>query len=202
MRPAGAGRLEAAIALSVEERRRAFGRFFSAHPGPGRTGLGLGTALADFLEWEVASGRVADGAGSPWWKAVNGLMVLDVADAAAGADGPSTGAVRAWATYAAAVAGGDDGDQVALWHAHQASMAEATAVARPLLEDEPAEEVAFVAIVLDVLDRATARTTATDDHRLGDQARASYPSAYPATAEALVALSGVLRQRRPVPGAR
>ncbi len=201
MSPAGAGRLEAAIALSVEERRRAFGRFFSAHPGPGRTGLGLGTALADFLEWEVASGRVADGAGSPWWKAVNGLMVLDVADAAA-ADGLSSGAVRVWATYAGGVVGGDDGDQAALWHAHQASMAEATAIARPLLEDEPAEEVAFVAIVLDVLDRATARTTATDDHRLGDQARASYPSAYPATAEALVALSGVLRQRRPVPGAR
>jgi hypothetical protein len=81
-------------------------------------------------------------------------------------------------------------------------MAAATAVALPLLDGEPAEEVAFVAIVLDVLDRATARTTATDDHRLGEQARGSYPSAYPATAEALAALSGVLRQRRPVPGAR
>ena len=196
----GGDRLEAALGLSVDDRRRAFAAFFAAHPGPGRTGLGLGTALADFLEWEVASGRVADGpSGSSWWKAVNGLMVLDVADVAAGGGTEPTDAARAWASYAGAAAGDE---QAALWRAHQASMAAATSAARSLLDVEPAEEVAFVAIVLDVLERATARCSATDDHRLGDQARLSYPMAYPATAGSLAALEGALHQRRPVSGTR
>lgn len=196
----GSSRLEAAIGLSVDDRRRAFAEFFSAHPGPRRTGLGLGTALADFLDWEVESGRVADGtSGSPWWKAVNGLMVLDAAGVMGGEGSQLAGAARMWAAYTGAP-GGDD--QAALWRAHQASMTAATTTAATLLGAEPAEEAAFIAVVLDVLERATARCSATDDHRLGDQARASYPMTYPATAEALAALEQVLHRRRPVSGSR
>jgi hypothetical protein len=195
-----ADRLEAAIGLAVDDRRQAFAAFFTAHPGPGRTGLGLGTALSDFLEWEVTSGRVADGpSGSRWWKAVNGLMVLDVVDVTVGADAELTGAARAWASYVGAAVGDD---QAALWQAHQASMAAATSAARSLLDAEPADEVAFIAIVLDVLERATARCSATDDHGLGGQARSSYPMAYPAPPGSLAALEGVLYHRRPVPGTR
>ena len=193
-------RVAAALALPVARRRAAFAEFFGAHPGAGRRGLGLGTALDDFLAWEVASGRVLDGpGGSPWWKAVNGLMVLDIAAAAAGGPGLRSPAARAWAAYAA---GAGPDDQAALWEAHGASMHAAVAAVRPLLDAEPAAEPAFVAVVLDVLDRATARCSATDGPGLGDQARASYPGGYPAAAEEVVALRAAVARRSGPPAER
>ncbi|MCZ7534883.1 MAG: hypothetical protein M5T61_02340 [Acidimicrobiia bacterium] len=87
-------RLRAALALSPVERRVAVERFFTVHPGGGAGPLGLGRAVADFVEWEISSGRIGDdGDGSAWWRVVNGGMTLDLIDAldALGElDGPGT----------------------------------------------------------------------------------------------------------------
>jgi len=145
-------RLNSALALEPAERRQIVSEFFTAHPGNGGGALGLGRAIADFLDWEIRSGRIADGgAGSPWWRLVNGGMILDLRDAATvlGHDsgradrepGACTGnnPVSAWMAYArtsvpANVAagrarepgespvGGSTSAQTRLWAAHQASL--------------------------------------------------------------------------------
>ncbi len=178
--------LETALRMPAVERVALFDRFFHAHPGTGRTGVGLGRAMVDFLAWEVDSGRVADTGGSAWWAAVNGLLVLDVA--AAGAGPPTAGA--AWRRYADAP---PPEQQAALWRAHQESMARAVSLAAPLLEEECAAERAFVTLVLRVLDGATGRCAPTDSPQLGSSVRRSYPAGYPIGDSQLAALMASFR---------
>ncbi len=193
--------LDEALRPGVAQRVGTFDRFFRSHPGHGRGALGLGTALADFLAWEVDSGRVADRGGSPWWKAVNGLLVLHVAIADLGprrVGGPgaveagSASAVAAWREYVAAPPAEQ---QAALWRAHAASIALAVDAAVPLLADEDASEREFAAVVLRVLDGATRRLAPTDSPLLGDAVRRDYPAAYPIRPAELVALTSRLRPR-------
>ncbi len=195
--------LGVALRLSVAERRDVFTTFFAHHPGSARTGPGLGRALVDFLAWEIDSGRVADSGGSAWWKAVNGMMVLDIAAAGTkpepigrpawpGVLGGSTlaGAGHdqraAWMRYAAAET---DAQQAELWRAHAASMVRAVDLAAPLLGAESDAERSFVAVVLRVLDGATRRCVATDSPDLGDQVRHRYPDGYPISTDELAALA-------------
>lgn len=197
--PRGPGVIAEALHLRVGERVATFERFFGSSPGHGRRGLGLGTALADFLAWEVDSGRVADRGGSRWWKAVNGVLVLDVAAAAGGpqarapagpaamhpAPQPAWRAGAAWRAYAAAP---PPGQQAALWRAHAASLARAVDLAQPLLAEEVPAERELVAVVLRILDAATRRQTPTDGPGLGAAVRAHYPATYPARPDDVVAL--------------
>lgn len=195
--------LGVALRLGVAERRDVFTTFFARHPGSARTSPGLGRALVDFLAWEIDSGRVTDSGGSAWWKAVNGMMVLDIA-AAAGQPEPIAGPTwpgvlgrsalagaghdqrAAWLRYAAAEA---DAQQAALWRAHAVSMARAVDLAAPLLAAEGDAERRFVAIVLRVLEGATRRCVATDSPELGNQVRHRYPAGYPISEEGVAALA-------------
>jgi hypothetical protein len=174
--------LDEALRLSVSERLGLFGRFFRDHPGTGKTGIGLGRAVVEFLAWEIRSGRVADRGGSPWWAAVNGLLALDIAAASAG---PSA-AGSAWRHYATAP---PPEQQAALWCAHEELMTRAVSLASPLLEGECVAEQEFVAIVLRVLDRATEKCAPTDSSQLGDSVRRSYPLGYPIVASELAVLT-------------
>ena len=145
-------RLRAALALEPGERTAIVEAFFGAHPGGGDGPLGLGRAIADFVDWEIHSGRITeDGGGSPWWRVVNGGMILDLRDAAAELAGESCGdssnvesdgaPVATWVAYArcgtappgivdASGSGGGDSPhdggsstaQARMWAAHQASL--------------------------------------------------------------------------------
>lgn len=178
--------LDEALRLSVRERLGLFGRFFRDHPGMGKTGIGLGRAVVEFLAWEIRSGRVADRGGSPWWAAVNGLLALDVAAAGGG----SSAAASAWRHYAGAP---PPEQQAALWRAHEESMTRAVSLASPLLEGECVVEQEFVAIVLRVLDGATEQCAPTDSPQLGNSVRRSYPVGYPIAASELAALTALFR---------
>ncbi len=68
------------LSLTPSERRDAVERFFTTTQGLGR----MGRAVADFVDWQIRSGRIGDdGTGSPWWRSVNGYLVLDLMDATA-----------------------------------------------------------------------------------------------------------------------
>ncbi len=194
--------LDGALRPSVTQRVGTFDRFFHSYPGHGRGALGLGTALADFLAWEVDSGRVADRGGSRWWMAVNGLLVLHVALAGLGprrvgdlgpVEARSMSAVSAWRWYVAAPPAAQ---QAALWRAHAASIALAVDAAAPLLAEEPPSEQELAAVVLRVLDGATRRLAPTDTPALGDAVRRDYPATYPVRTAELIALTARLRPRR------
>jgi len=182
-------RLDAAIALTPGERRRIVEEFFSVHPGGGRERFGLGQAVLDFQGWEIASGRIAEDGGSAWWRGVNGLMVLDIADAR-GEPANATDAVKAWRAYASI----GEAAQRALWEAHQRSLHAALRVCGPLLEREPAAERAFAEIVIDIVDRTALAGSATDSSDLAQLARRYYPASHPASQETLAGLE-LMRER-------
>ena len=163
--------------------------FFGDHPGPGPAGPGLGRAVIDFVRWEAASGRIADDGGSPWWRAVNGGLVLDLAEAAIAhrlSVPVEREAVAGWLEYANAPPGVA---QARLWRAHRLSLQEATTRSAPLLEHEPAAEQQFARLVLAVVEDAASRGTPTDTGVLASLTAQWYPDHYPITQPALDALS-------------
>lgn len=172
-----------AVRLSIHERRRIFASFFTESPGAGRSGLGFGQALDDFLSWQVDSGRIREGGGSAWWRAVNGLLALDLAAAQRGARASTTrqhaSPTAAWYRYRTAP---PELQQRALWRAHDASLDRATTVAASLLSTEPPSERDFTDIVLRVVAGAAAQVIPTDGPRLDRSVREHYPATYPATA--------------------
>ncbi len=172
--------LDHAVSLPVAERRAVVQDFFFAHPGDGREGIGFGRAVADFLDWEVASERVVDGdGGSCWWKAVNGFLVLDLTAAIGGG---MTREARAWRDYATGPAADQQGR---LWHAHGLSIERAVGVSRELAANEPAPEREFIGIVLAALDHAGLVSRSTDDATLATAVERHYPMTYPIAAEEL-----------------
>ncbi|MHB8245591.1 MAG: hypothetical protein ACYDGN_09610 [Acidimicrobiales bacterium] len=192
--------------LTIEERREVIELFFLAHPGPGRRGLGLGRAIADFVEWEASSGRLDDHGGSSWWRAVNESFVLDLRAMLPPARPPArllpTGcpsggapvlgmAQAAWATYMTAT----DDAQRALWSAHQVSLLGAVEAAFPLLACEPAEEQTFVGIVLGVVARTAAECSPTYTTDLARSTRRLYPSGYPISEVELERLASRLSRK-------
>lgn len=186
---ADAARISRAVALTPTERHAAVEAFFAAHPGPTESAPGLGQAILDFQGWEIASGRIAEGAGSAWWAAVNGMMVLDIV---ASRDEQETGGapVEAWRRYARAV----NGHQQALWEAHQRSLHAAVRICAELLDREPPAEREFAAIVIDVVDRTALAGRPTNSPDLRLLTDRFYPTSYPATAELLPALA-TMRER-------
>jgi len=102
--------------------------------------------LLRFQEWLHASGRVVGDRGSPWWRVVNGSMVLDIVEATA-PQRPASGAVppAAWDRYLQHTGGGR---VRAFWTAHQASLRAATAVAGAVLAEEPEREQVFIGAAL------------------------------------------------------
>jgi hypothetical protein len=159
--------------------------FFTRWPGTDAHPLGLGRALAEFQEWEIVSGRLRDGGGSPWWSAVNGRLVSDIEDAAQGAPGP-------WADYVAGIGGEPDQVQALLWTAHQHSIDGGAAAAAALLEEEPEHEQEFARFALVVVDMAAAMGQRTSSGGLGRQTREHYPTGYPCTEEDLQGIRSML----------
>lgn len=183
--------MRAALALEPGERKEIVEAFFTAHPGGGDGPLGLGRAVADFVDWEIRSGRIADaGGGSAWWRLVNGGMVLDLRDAAAvGADGASAdGAVGSWIAYIRC--DGTGAAQELMWTAHQASLHAALDVAdrAALLADERQPEREFARLVVEVVDRTAAHCRPTDTDELATMTARHYPQQYPIAAQEWAAL--------------
>ena len=188
-------RVRSALTPEPDERREVVSAFFTAHPGGGAGPLGLGRAVADFVDWEIRSGRITDGGGgSPWWRLVNGGMILDLRDAATvlagegidGARGPvcDGGAVAAWIAYASE--GGTSGGapaQARLWVAHQASLHAALVAAdgAALLAEERPAERAFAGLVVDVVDATAEHGRPTDTDELCRMTARHYPKEYPIT---------------------
>lgn len=180
---ARATRLMAATALTPKERKRVVEEFFTAHPGPGVGPLGLGRAVLDFQEWEVTSGRISATGGSAWWRAVNGMMVLDIADADGDSASSPSASVEAWRAYAS-----PGTRQCDLWHAHQLSLHAAIRRCTELLPRELEVEIAFAAIVVDIVDRTALADLATDSADLAKLTGRHYPKTYPTPPGALAAL--------------
>ena len=154
---------------------RIAGGFFQRYPGPGWAAPGLGQAIMDFQAWEIASGRISIAGGSPWWRAVNGFMVLDLQSAMTGSPMESAG-VKAWLAY---TVGADADGQERLWEAHQRSLHAGLRASRELLESEPSAEREFASIVIDVVDRTALASAATNSADLRNLAERYYPAAYP-----------------------
>lgn len=154
---------------TVAHRREVLTGFFSRWPGNDRHRLGLGRALADFQEWEIGSGRLDGGAGSPWWSTVNAHLVDDLAAARDGAGGP-------WQDY---VASTPEERQSRLWVAHQDSINRGVDAAGDLLVMEPESERAFIELALGVVEMAAAVDFDTSSGSLGRRTERIYPLCYP-----------------------
>lgn len=183
-----AHRLAHAVALSPADRMRQVEAFFAAFPRSSSGPHGLGQAILDFQRWEIGSGRIQDAGGSPWWRGVNGMMVLDIAAAQRG-DAATTPAIRAWRDYATS-----PDPQAALWDAHQRSLHAGIRACAALLAAEPEAEQRFAALVIDVVDRTALAGTATDNDGLARLTDRFYPAIYPIAAGSLVALDA-MRQK-------
>ncbi len=140
--------------------------------------------LYQFQRWLTQSGRVGDDGGSAWWSAVNGLLLLDMAESAAqrtGAAGRQSEPVRAWTTY---WRNHDKGHRTRLcWEAHQSSLGAGVGMAEELLASEPLSERDFITIALSSVEFAALGNLPTG--RGGSKVvngfcRVFYPATYPA----------------------
>ncbi len=179
-------RIDHARELSVPERREIMGSFFGRRPGRHGPAPGLGRALIDFQEWEISSGRIADGGGSAWWATVNGVLLLDLSEAELTGRGP-------WEVYGRA---GPEEAQTGLWEAHQWSIERGVAAAEPLLAEEPELERGFIALALEMVEGSAAVGYPTDTDDLGRQAASLYPDRYPCSAAELELVEAALAELR------
>lgn len=171
-------RVEEAVGLGVTARLRIIRAFFIRFPGPG-TPPGLGRALIDFVEWLAASGRLDDVAGSPWWKALNGCLILDLADAMDDVDDPA----NTWCRYVRRQPSADAQElQDRLWHAHQVSLHRAIPACWDLFTAETEHERAFIEAAMEIVDLAALHSQPTDTDLLAESTRRLYPDHYPLTA--------------------
>lgn len=173
-------RLERAVSLPCAERLRIVDEFFAAHPGTLKGAPGLGRAVVDFVVWLIESGRLADEGGSPWWRALNGSLVLDLAG-----DTPGTPGVEAWRRYSRSSSTPDgprEDLQALLWTAHQVSLHTVLPHCDDLLDEEQDQEEAFIRVAMRVVDLSAEHNQRTDTPTLGDTTRRVYPDHYPLTA--------------------
>ena len=129
-------------------------------------GHGFGHGAIDFLSWEISSGRLCPRRGSAWWRAVNGLMALDLVACewalARGLDDQDP-VTEAWLRY---VVRADDlaarlrpgylrETQSLFWEAHQRSLHRALEQAAHLFAQESILEQRFIdEVVLPNVDQA------------------------------------------------
>lgn len=107
---------------------------------------------------------------------MNGILVLDRADALGQDTVGQQPTVLSWIQYPNAPAGGGPS---ALWLEHECSMDGAVAQAHPPLGGEVAAEQAFARLVPRVIDQATELCEATDLLVLGNRLRRLYPRRCP-----------------------
>lgn len=130
----------AAVVDDPQGRVRARERFYAALGGD----IGPATSELAFTRWEARRGVLA-APGSPWWRAVNGQLVLD-SETAAQVRGPATEGLtrgeRAWCVWLASRRDLD-------WYrAHNTSVVTAYLAHRELAVAEAATERPFLNIVL------------------------------------------------------
>ena len=133
-----------------------------------------------FQGWLTNSGRVADDGGSPWWREVNGLLLLDIAESTTPNLTPSK-PVAAWATYLNQRSRSTR--TRACWAAHQSSLHAAAQTASDVLAVETEAEQLFIAVALESVDlaaRANLPTGRAGSPIIGGFCRAFYPESYPA----------------------
>lgn len=194
-------RIRRARLLTCSQRRDLLAGFFNGAAADETPGLGLGTAIADFLHWEISSGRIRDGGGSPWWSAINGLLLLDMT-AAARREPPEAASPAAigspgvvgWAELLDGVATGSTRSQSLLWSAHQGSIGWAAEICSGLLAEEPEPERDFARVALAVVDRAARMDVATDGPLLGEMTRSYFPRRYPIDGASLAELCAGLAE--------
>jgi hypothetical protein len=182
---------DAALALGVEARLEAAMRFFDWHSGlmfnlP--MGYGFGQGVVDFITWEIASGRLDAQHGSPWWRAVNGCMVLDLL--AAQSRTHEDPVAESWREYMRFTGsrlrrmrnGYMQRAQRLFWQAHQRSLHRAVDACHDLLRHERASERDFIdRVVLHNVDYAAVSSDVTYLDAIGIFTFAVYPLRYPCT---------------------
>jgi RHS repeat-associated protein len=199
-----ARRKAAARGLGTAQRIQILQSFFGAHPGSGEgRGYGYGFGLIEFTQWEIDSGRIGEfGDGSPWWRTVNGMMLLDIQEAhrliqEQGPDAVSADpVVNAWIDYArVADSSAKPGTkQRALWQAHQRSLHRGIRASGDLLAKETSLERHFVGMVVENVDVSAFINFSSDMSikypgmpmvSMGAYLQMFYPSVYPAVPDQL-----------------
>ncbi|MFN8050652.1 MAG: hypothetical protein U0Q22_04400 [Acidimicrobiales bacterium] len=167
-------RTERARAMAAGERLRVLAGLVEIH----REFLGL----LRFQEWVTSSERVVDLDGSPWWREVNGLLIVDILDsreaAPMGSVPPSVHAWRRhWASSSAVAR------RNSFWAAHQESLAAAQESAAAVLVGEPDGEQRFIELALGSVSIAAGARLPTGPlgaRMIGSFCDVVFPSAYPA----------------------
>jgi hypothetical protein len=188
--------LAEALALSPVQRLEQSMRFFDWHSGMPMNmpmGYGFGQGIIDFITWEAASGRLDPVHGSPWWRAVNGAMVLDLMEAREhfSRDEPTGDhVIDAWRSYGRFVAswrqrarrGYVRRAQALFWEAHQRSLHRAVDCAAELFSQESATEQEFIdTIALHNVDHAALSNDVSYLDTIALYTLYVYPARYPAT---------------------
>ncbi len=158
-----------------------------------RQDVGLGKAIVDFVHWLDHSGRLAAGSGSPWWRSINGSMIVDMDEAVGllASDGPAArsdrSAVNSWLRYAATARNVDiprAQRQEDLWEAHQQSVHDAVHGSVQLHLRESPKEQAFISQTIRNLDVIALSNFPSDNHLGANVAfraflRTGFPGSYP-----------------------
>jgi hypothetical protein len=199
---------QAAIELTADQRQEIVESFFAAYPGrpidPWYTRLanavapedsawettGFGLGIWQFTDWQIDSGRLTtDRSDYRWWRAINGAIVLDLADAHRCLNrriGSNDPAVAAWIDYAHLSRDpltDEDAVQAAWWRAHHVSLHSAIDDAWDLFADLPPVERRFAAQVVENADVAARIGLRSGDGGLGVFVDAFYPDDLDATVE-------------------
>jgi hypothetical protein len=189
------------MALSPEDRLHWIETFFSENPGFAQGDYGFGTGIVDFTRWEVTSGRLDKDSGSTWYRAVNGMLVLDMRDALAllhqGKSSSKDPGVQNWLSYAGAARGMSklpgstemDEVQKALWTAHQTSLHQGIRAGAPFFakdwtvnrEDAQFNELVVRNVDLAALSNQGTRSGWANAGLLDAAVAVAYPSHYPAS---------------------
>jgi hypothetical protein len=188
--------LAEALALSPVQRLEQSMRFFDWHSGLPMNmpmGYGFGQSIVDFITWETASGRLDPMHGSPWWRAVNGAIVLDLMQAREhfSQDEPTGDhVIDAWRSYGRYAASWRERArlgyvrqaQALFWEAHQRSLHRAVDCAVELFSQESATEREFIeTIALHNVDHAALSNDVSYLDTIAVYTLFVYPSRYPAT---------------------
>ena len=138
--------------------------------------------LLQFQRWLTLSNRLDLHDGSPWWREVNGHIVLDMVDTAAGLP-PSSEPQELWQEFWSS--DGRSDRTRSWWAAHQASLTAGQQGAVDLLAEEDEHERAFVQVAVEAVAlaaRAELPTRGMGSRVVGGFCAAFYPDSYPAGA--------------------